>query len=91
MFFKKIFHEKRNKFFLSLDLKSNSFSYLVKTIIVRLYFSNSFHVNAARIPPTEGARINSHNCRKAVSPANMAGAILRAGLTEVPVMGIQTI
>ena len=40
--------------------------------------------------PTHGAAIKSHSCAKASPPANRAGPILRAGLTEVPVIGIQT-
>ena len=35
--------------------------------------------------------MNSHNCDNASPPWNNAGAILRAGFTEVPVIGIHTI
>lgn len=41
--------------------------------------------------PTNGATINSQSCASAWPPSNRAGAILRAGLTEVPVIGMQTI
>lgn len=40
--------------------------------------------------PTNGATMNSHNCDNASPPWNNAGAILRAGFTEVPVIGIHT-
>lgn len=35
--------------------------------------------------------MNSHNCDNASPPWNNAGAMLRAGFTEVPVIGIHTI
>ena len=35
--------------------------------------------------------INNHNCDNASPPWNNAGAMLRAGFTEVPVIGIHTI
>ena len=35
--------------------------------------------------------MNNHSCFNATPPANRAGPIERAGFTEVPVMGMQTI
>jgi len=35
--------------------------------------------------------MNNHNCERASPPWNKAGPILRAGFTDVPVIGIQTI
>ena len=40
-------------------------------------------------PPTSGASQNSHSWPSAQPPANSAGPVLRAGLTEVLVTGIQ--
>ena len=42
----------------------------------------------AMIAPIIGATINTQTCWRACPPMNNAGAILRAGLTEVPVNGI---
>lgn len=50
----------------------------------------AFHTPAEHAAPSRGATINSHSCERAVPPAKTAGPILRAGLTEVPVIGIQT-
>lgn len=43
---------------------------------------------AAKIPPRIGATMNTHSWESASPPTNKAGAILRAGLTDVPVNGI---
>src|SRR3546814_8873809 len=40
-------------------------------------------------PPTIGATQNSHNCCNAQPPAISAGPVLRAGLTDVLVTGMQ--
>lgn len=42
-----------------------------------------FHTTADKAAPTKGATINSHSWDNAFPPSNKAGAILRAGLTEV--------
>jgi hypothetical protein len=52
--------------------------------------SSIFQTRAAAIAPTTGATMNSHNWPQAFPPANKAGPKLRAGLTEVPVMGMAT-
>ena len=39
----------------------------------------------------KGATMKSHSWQSAVPPAKSAGPKLRAGFTEVPVMGMQTI
>ncbi len=43
---------------------------------------------AATAPPTSGATMNSHTWLRAVPPTMRAGPRLRAGLTDVPVIGI---
>ena len=40
--------------------------------------------------PIKGATMKSHNCVNAIPPPTKAGPILRAGFTEVPVIGIHT-
>ena len=45
---------------------------------------------AARIDPTKGATINNHSSCNAQPPTKIAGPMLRAGLTEVLVMGMPT-
>ena len=47
--------------------------------------------NAANTPPSKGAAMNTQSCASAVPPSNRAGASERAGLTDVPVSGMQTI
>ena len=42
--------------------------------------------SAARTPPTIGARMKIHTCWRAAPPTKTAGAKLRAGFTESPVM-----
>lgn len=42
-------------------------------------------------PPVSGATINSQSCEIAPPPSKSAGPMLRAGFTDVPVMGIHTI
>lgn len=42
-----------------------------------------FHTTADKAAPTKGATINNQNWDNAFPPSNKAGAILRAGLTEV--------
>ncbi|OYW33802.1 MAG: hypothetical protein B7Z45_08175, partial [Azorhizobium sp. 12-66-6] len=37
-----------------------------------------------------GTMMNSHNCASALPPANSAGPMLRAGLTDTPVTGMNT-
>ena len=54
-----------------------------RELIQAIYFED--------MPASDYARINIHNCESASPPANNAGAILRAGLTEVPVIGMQQI
>ena len=58
---------------------------------VYLWSHINFQTHEERKAPMKGARINIHNCESASPPANNAGAILRAGLTEVPVIGMQQI
>ena len=43
---------------------------------------------AATAPPTSGATMNSHTWLRAVPPTMRAGPRLRAGFTDVPVIGI---
>ena len=50
----------------------------------------AFQATADNAAPISGATINSHNCESATPPSNNAGPMLRAGLTDVPVMGMQT-
>ena len=50
-----------------------------------------FQKIAAITAPISGATINSQSCDSAIPPATTAGPRLRAGFTEVPVMGIVTI
>ena len=50
-----------------------------------------FQTTAAMSAPMIGATINTHSCARAVPPATSAGPRLRAGFTEVPVIGIPTI
>ena len=45
---------------------------------------------AAMAAPKKGATINNHTLAKAAPPSKRAGPKLRAGFTEVQVMGIQT-
>ena len=45
-----------------------------------------FATRAARTPPTIGARMKIHTCWRAAPPTKTAGAKLRAGFTERPVM-----
>ena len=47
--------------------------------------------NAANTPPNKEAAMNTRSCASAVPPSNRAGASERAGLTDVPVSGMQTI
>ena len=49
----------------------------------------AFQATADNAAPISGATINSHNCESATPPSNNAGPMLRAGLTDVPVMGMQ--
>ena len=49
-----------------------------------------FATRAANNPPINGATIKIHNSDNAEPPAKTAGAMLRAGLTEVPVKGMPT-
>jgi hypothetical protein len=52
------------------------------------YFSDgsmSFQMPAAQAPPTKGPMMKIQRLVRAVPPWKMAGAILRAGFTEVPV------
>ena len=51
----------------------------------------SFHTKALSAAPASGATMKSQSCRSAVPPSKMAGPMLLAGLTEVPVIGMQTI
>ena len=50
----------------------------------------AFQTNALTAAPTNGATMKSHNCDNARPPSNKAGPMLRAGLTDVPVIGMQT-
>ena len=49
-----------------------------------------FHARAAAAPPASGATMNSHSWDRALPPSKIAGPMLLAGLTEVPVIGMQT-
>lgn len=44
---------------------------------------NAFQAAAARAAPAKGAAMNTHNCDSASPPSNRAGAIERAGFTDV--------
>ncbi len=60
-------------------------------MVITHSFSNyPFQVIAAKMPPTNGATTNNHNCDNALPPAKTAGPKLRAGFTEVPVIGMAT-
>jgi hypothetical protein len=50
-----------------------------------------FHTTAAITAPMTGATINTQSCASAVPPATRAGPRLRAGFTDVPVIGMPTI
>jgi len=50
-----------------------------------------FQTTAAMIAPMTGAIINNQSWERAVPPETSAGPRLRAGFTEVPVMGMLTI
>ena len=45
----------------------------------------TFHTIALKAAPMNGPMMNTHNSLKALPPSNTAGAMLRAGLTDVPV------
>lgn len=49
-----------------------------------------FHTNELNAAPINGATMKSQSCSKACPPSTNAGPMLRAGFTEVPVIGIQT-
>ena len=50
-----------------------------------------FHATEAMTAPTKGPIMNTQSCWSAAPPSKKAGAIERAGLTDVPVIGMQTI
>ena len=50
----------------------------------------NFHTSALKAAPTKGATINSQSCSMACPPSIRAGPMLRAGFTDVPVIGIHT-
>lgn len=73
---------------------------LYRSGLSRYFFGNNnylrpaaknFHTSALHAAPTKGATMKSHSCERACPPSSKAGPILRAGLTDVPVIGIQTI
>ena len=55
--------------------------------LYKFYFSvsMSFQMPAAQAPPTNGPTMKIQRLASAVPPSKMAGAIERAGLTDVPV------
>lgn len=61
----------------------------------KIYFSFStvipVQTRDAIAAPRNGATINNHSWESAAPPSKIAGPILLAGFTEVPVIGIQTI
>lgn len=61
-------------------------------LLVCFYFTSlsktNFPTTAANTPPTIGPTIKTQSCDNASPPAKIAGAILLAGLTDVPVNGI---
>lgn len=66
------------------------------TCVANYYFSHLHlaekqrHTRAERRAPTNGAATKIQSCSRAAPPANKAGPIERAGLTEVPVIPIHT-
>lgn len=50
----------------------------------------NFQTSELKAAPTSGATMKSHNWLSACPPSMIAGPILLAGFTEVPVIGIQT-
>ena len=53
-------------------------------------FPSHFQTMPANKAPTTGATINSQSCSMAQPPTKMAWLMLRAGLTEVLVTGMET-
>ena len=56
----------------------------------RYFFPSHFHRPPASTAPRMGATQNSHSCCSAQPPTSSAGPVLRAGFTEVLVMGMLT-
>ncbi len=52
--------------------------------------NHTFQMIPAITAPINGATINIHSCARAAPPTKMAGPRLRAGFTEVPVIGMPT-
>ena len=50
----------------------------------------NFHTSELNAAPTSGATMNSQSWLSARPPSMMAGPILLAGFTDVPVIGIHT-
>ena len=50
----------------------------------------AFHTSTLSAAPTRGATTNIHSWDSAAPPSKIAGPILLAGLTDVPVIGMQT-
>src|SRR5688572_22126867 len=55
----------------------------------KLFLLQHLYNKPAQIAPAIGASQNNHNCFKASPPTIKAGPVLRAGLTEVLVIGIE--
>ena len=57
----------------------------IRTLLFYLVGSMSFHIPAAHAPPTNGPTMKIQRFARAVPPWKIAGAIERAGFTDVPV------
>jgi len=77
-------------FILSLYFKTHYNNMLIDQLYLSSVSNPYFQIKAATIAPNIGATKNNHNCERAFPPANNAGPKLRAGFTEVPVIGIAT-
>ena len=58
--------------------------------VLRYFFPSHFHRPPASAAPRMGATQNSHSWPSAQPPTSSAGPVLRAGFTEVLVMGMLT-
>lgn len=63
---------------------------MLSRILLYLSVRRNFHTRALKAAPTNGATMKSQSCSIACPPSIKAGPMLRAGFTEVPVIGIHT-
>src|SRR5690606_40256992 len=74
------------------------FYIIIRVFVAKISLFNQYQsskkilrTNAAQSQPAMGATMKSQSCCNAIPPAKSAGPKLRAGFTEVPVIGITTI